>query len=72
MEKQPVVVIGDANVDLVIQMPKESSASKFENSINEPTLYGGGSAANVAVAISRLNYPVKFLLKIRAADYERD
>lgn len=61
MEKQPVVVIGDANVDLVIQMPKESSASKFENSINEPTLYGGGSAANVAVAISRLNYPVKFL-----------
>ena len=61
MEKQPVVVIGDANVDLVIQMPKENNASKFEKSINEPTLYGGGSAANVAVAISRLDYPVTFL-----------
>lgn len=61
MEKQPVVVIGDANVDLVIQLPKESNASKFEKSINKPALYGGGSAANVAVAISRLDYPVTFL-----------
>jgi len=61
MEKQPVVVIGDANVDLVIQMPKENTTSKFEKSINEPTLHGGGSAANVAVAISRLDYPVTFL-----------
>jgi sugar/nucleoside kinase (ribokinase family) len=60
MEKQPVIVIGDANVDLVIQMPKPNEIKDIVNSINEPQLYGGGSAANVAVAISRLDYPVMF------------
>ena len=60
MKKQPVVVIGDANVDLVIQMPKPNEIKEIEKSINEPRLYGGGSAANVAVAISRLDYPVMF------------
>ena len=60
MSKQSAMVIGDANVDLVIKMPNPNENKKLEKSINEPTLYGGGSAANVAVAISRLDCPVMF------------
>ena len=61
MEKRPIVVIGDANVDLVIQMPKSIDVENIEKSQAEPNLYGGGSAANVAVAISRLGSPVEFI-----------
>ena len=61
MEKRPIVVIGDANVDLVIQMPKSIDVENIEKSQAEPNLYGGGRAANVAVAISRLGSPVEFI-----------
>ena len=50
MEKRPIVVIGDANVDLVIQMPKSIDVENIEKSQAEPNLYKKGSAANVAVA----------------------
>jgi sugar/nucleoside kinase (ribokinase family) len=60
MEKQKVIIIGDANVDLVLQMPKPNDIEDIVKSISEPKLYGGGSAANVAVAISKLGYPVIF------------
>lgn len=60
MVNRPVFIIGDANVDLVIQMPKSIDSTSIEKTQAEPRLYGGGSAANVAVAISRLGYPVNF------------
>ena len=65
MVNRPVFIIGDANVDLVIQMPKSVESTSIEKTQAEPKLYGGGSAANVAVAISRLGYPCKFLWRNR-------
>jgi len=55
-----VVVLGDACVDMVIQLPDRSTGlPDLTKSI--PQLSGGGSAANVAVALTRLGIPVKMI-----------
>ncbi|MBI5961123.1 MAG: sugar kinase [Chloroflexi bacterium] len=64
------VVIGDANVDLVIRLPDRSSGAP-DLSQSTPQLYGGGSAANGAVALARLGVPVVFVGAIGDDGYGR-
>jgi len=53
MNRSQVLVLGDANVDLLIPLPERSPAAPVQrDSVLE--LHGGGTAANVAVALARL------------------
>lgn len=60
MQGKYAVLIGDANVDMVIKLPPRD-AEEMEFTQPEPQLFGGGTAANVAVALARLGVPVAFL-----------
>jgi sugar/nucleoside kinase (ribokinase family) len=56
-----VVVLGDANVDMVIRLPDRAPGRPVDLAGSEPQLYGGGSAANVAVGLARLGVAVTFI-----------
>jgi sugar/nucleoside kinase (ribokinase family) len=56
MSAKPVIVVGDANVDLVIRLPER----KTDMTPSVPQLFGGGSAANTAVALARLGVRTAF------------
>lgn len=53
-----VVVIGDANVDLEIRLPVDSQPTHANP---DPSMSGGGSAANTAAALARLDVPTRFV-----------
>lgn len=60
MNKSQVLVLGDANVDLLIPLPERSPAAPVQrDSVLE--LHGGGTAANVAVALARLGVTTSFI-----------
>jgi fructokinase/2-dehydro-3-deoxygluconokinase len=52
-------VVGDANVDLEILLPDEAGPMVRANP--EPRLFGGGSAANTAAALARLDVACRFV-----------
>ena len=54
-----VVVLGDLNVDLTLDLP-DRSAPAAERVVREPRLTGGGTAGNTAAALARLGVPVEF------------
>jgi sugar/nucleoside kinase (ribokinase family) len=54
-----VVVIGDANVDLEIRLPSGPRPDTHANP--DPQMLGGGSAANTAAALARLDVPCRFV-----------
>ncbi|NDJ77637.1 MAG: sugar kinase [Chloroflexi bacterium] len=58
--RRPVVVLGDANVDLLIDTPAEISGP-VKPRIAPPQLHGGGTGANTAVGLARLEVPVTFV-----------
>jgi fructokinase/2-dehydro-3-deoxygluconokinase len=60
MKQNRVIILGDANVDLVIHLP-DRSGGMLDMSGSVPQIHGGGSAANVAVAVARLNQEVTFV-----------
>ena len=60
MSDSHVVVLGDANVDMVIRLPSRSSQDPDLIGPN-PQLHGGGSAANAAVVLARLGVGVSFV-----------
>lgn len=60
MTTRPVITLGDANVDLVIRLP-DRGAGRADLTGSTPRLFGGGSVANVAVALARLGAPVSFV-----------
>lgn len=65
-----VVVIGDTCVDMVIQLPDRSvNAPDLKESV--PQLHGGGTAANVAVALVRLGLPVAMVGTVGDDGYGR-
>jgi sugar/nucleoside kinase (ribokinase family) len=70
MTPSRVVVIGDANVDMVIRLPSRSSQTPGQSGAN-PQLHGGGSAANAAVALARLGVGVSFVGTIGDDGYGR-
>jgi sugar/nucleoside kinase (ribokinase family) len=53
-----VVVIGDTNVDLEIRLPVDPQRIHANP---DPTMSGGGSAANTAAALARLEVPTRFV-----------
>jgi 2-dehydro-3-deoxygluconokinase len=53
-----VTVLGDINVDLELLLPV---GRHIEHRNPEPSLSGGGSAANAAAALARLGVPVRFV-----------
>ncbi len=55
---KPIVIVGDANVDLVIRLPDPNSPDIADS---VPQLFFGGTGANTAVALARLGIPVKFV-----------
>jgi aminoimidazole riboside kinase len=55
-----VVVLGDLNADLTIDLP-DRSAPAAERVVREPRLTGGGTAGNTAAALARLGVPVEFV-----------
>lgn len=67
---RPVVILGDANVDLVIQLPDRSKGVP-DLSRSEPQLFGGGTSANTAVALARLGVPVTFIGAVGDDGYGR-
>ncbi|MCP4421052.1 MAG: sugar kinase, partial [Chloroflexi bacterium] len=65
-----VVVLGDACVDMVIRLPNRTSGTPdLTNSV--PRLHGGGSAANVAVALARLGTAVTMVGAVGDDGYGR-
>jgi fructokinase/2-dehydro-3-deoxygluconokinase len=53
-----VLVVGDANVDLVMHLP--GAGQPHQPGELQPRIVGGGTAANTAVALARLGLPVCF------------
>lgn len=71
MTLRPVVVLGDANVDLVIRLPdRERDGPLAQTTL--PEMCGGGTGANTAVALARLGVPVVFAGMIGDDLYGRD
>lgn len=65
-----VLVLGDANVDMVIRLPDRTSGTP-DLTHSAPQLYGGGSAANVAVALARLGVGVTMVGAVGDDGYGR-
>ena len=55
-----VIILGDANVDLLIHLPDYHHGSR-DLTRSVPQLMGGGTGANTAVALARLGVPVSFV-----------
>lgn len=66
-----VLIIGDANVDILVHYPtvirKQPKEVHFEN----PNLQGGGTAANTATALARLEVPTAFIGTVGDDSYGR-
>jgi len=65
-----VVVLGDACVDMVIRLPERRSGTP-DMTNSAPQLHGGGSAANVAVALARLGVTVTMVGAVGDDGYGR-
>jgi len=61
--KGSVLVVGDAAVDWIVRVPAYPPRGGNAWS-SAPELHGGGSAANVAVGLARLDVPVALLSRI--------
>lgn len=64
------IVLGDANADMVICLP-DRAQSHPDMSGSRPQLFGGGSAANAAVALARLGVPTAFVGAVGDDGYGR-
>ncbi len=70
MAASQVVVLGDANVDMLIRLPDRASGTPdLTNAV--PQLHGGGTAANVAVALARLGVAVTMVGAVGDDGYGR-
>jgi len=66
--KKPVLIIGDACVDLLVQVPERSGNHQHQT---PPELHGGGTGANTAVALARLGTSTAFIGTIGDDGYGR-
>lgn len=65
-----VVVLGDANADMVIHLP-DRSVRPLDLTHSVPNVQGGGTAGNTAVALARLGVPVMFAGTVGDDGYAR-
>lgn len=70
MKKPKILVMGDVNVDLVVPLSDRSIAG-VEQRDSALELHGGGTAANVAVALARLGEKVSFIGTVGDDGYGR-
>ncbi|MFC1619345.1 carbohydrate kinase family protein [Candidatus Neomarinimicrobiota bacterium] len=70
MTGSQVVVLGDANVDMLIRLPDRASGS-HDLTHTAPQLHGGGTAANVSVALARLGVKVTLVGAVGDDGYGR-
>lgn len=70
MMRGRIIVLGDANVDMIVRLP-DRSGEDLDLTRSVPQLQGGGSAANVAVALARLGQEVSFVGAIGDDAYGR-
>lgn len=66
-----VLIVGDANVDIIVPYPKFLDKERKMIEYPTPCLQGGGTAANTAVALSRLGVATGFLGSIGEDQYGR-
>lgn len=64
-----VTVVGDANVDLIVPYPKIIDEEKNLAEFHNPVIQGGGTAANTAVALARLDVETAFVGTIGQDQY---
>ena len=70
MNTPQVLVLGDANVDMLIPVSEQTSGSSLSRD-SALELHGGGTAANVAVALARLGVETSFIGTIGDDGYGR-
>lgn len=66
-----VVLLGDANVDLLIRLPDHAPGGSAKPVLTPPELHGGGTTANTAVALARLGIPAAFVGTVGDDGYGR-
>ncbi|HHT88058.1 MAG TPA: carbohydrate kinase family protein [Clostridiales bacterium] len=66
-----VIVVGDAVVDIIVPYPKLLNEERTRVEYPVPCIQGGGTAANTAVALSRLEIPTGFIGTIGDDQYGR-
>lgn len=64
-----VLVVGDANVDIIVPYPKFLNQERTRVEYPTPVLQGGGTSANTAVALARLGIATSFLGSIGEDQY---
>ena len=70
MNKNPALVLGDVNVDLVVSL-RGRDGDKIQPRTESPQLHGGGTAGNSAAALARLGVPVRFIGTVGDDGYGR-
>lgn len=58
---RPVVVVGDANVDIVVHYPHFLDADRKRVSWKTPEVFGGGTSSNTAAALGKLGQKCEFV-----------
>lgn len=66
-----VIVIGDANVDIIVPYPKFINHERTLVEYPNPALQGGGTSANTAVALAKLGVNTSFIGSIGEDQYGR-
>ena len=56
-----VFVLGDANVDIIVPYPKYLNEERTMVEYPSPSLQGGGTSSNTAVALARLGVCTSFV-----------
>lgn len=66
-----VIVVGDANVDIIVPYPKFLNEERTLVDYPTPEMQGGGTSANTAVALARLGNRTSFIGSIGDDQYGR-
>lgn len=66
-----VLVVGDANVDIIVPYPRFLNEERTRVAYPTPVVQGGGTCANTAVALARLDVDVTFVGTVGDDQYGR-
>jgi sugar/nucleoside kinase (ribokinase family) len=58
---RPVIVVGDANVDIVVHYPHFLDANRKQVVWKTPEVFGGGTSSNTAAALGKLGQKCEFV-----------
>ena len=66
-----VVVVGDANVDIIVPYPRFLNEERTQVEYPQIGIEGGGTSANTAVALAKLGLDVSFVGTVGDDQYGR-